>query len=57
MGAVVASQGDPLATYRLGNDMGRKMLRADAKMPHNPDLLSQLASDNAKGHVQDAAAG
>jgi hypothetical protein len=52
MGAVVASQGDPLATFRLGAGMGRKMLR---EASHDPEMLSQLATDAAHGAIQEAA--
>ena len=53
---VAGAQGDELSAYRLGAGLGRKLLRDMTKMPHNPDLLSQTATQAAQGAVMEAVA-
>ncbi|GBF91764.1 hypothetical protein Rsub_04068 [Raphidocelis subcapitata] len=54
MGAVIASQGDSLSTYRLGAGLARRLLGERARTPHNPDLLAQLATDAGHAAVMSA---
>jgi hypothetical protein len=50
-------EGDALAKWRLSSGGYRRFLGEKTRIPHNPDLLSQFATDTAHGHVQNAAGG
>jgi hypothetical protein len=56
---VNANQGDRLSIARAGAGMGlgRRFLGEKGRMPHNPDLLSQLATDAAHGYIDRATSG